>query len=276
MKVTMKKLLLTTMILTAAGACCFAQQADSVDVLRLFMKVCNNYKQYPVQVDLDILNSANYVLEPEDTGHIRVKFSLLKEGTYIGFGELEQIANDSLMLLVSKKQKKMLLYRHHRSVADQLLAYMGWQIKDSSLVRLAGRYKVRSVPYGKDTTAIEISAKGVLKLTTLPKEELLVRYNPASFEPYEVRQVKRTLMRITEAAYRQLAAEPEDDKHRLVHADSSYYIVREQSSVYRYDRIAHQRDAALPVTIADRIRKGVTGEYQPVGGYEGFAVSREF
>src|ERR1700753_2944858 len=106
----MKHLVLIGWILAVAP--CRAQQKDSIATMKLFLRVCNTYKTLPVQVDVDIANSANYIVEARDTSHTRVRFCLRKEGSYIAFDEMEQIANDSLMLLVDTTMRKMLLYQH--------------------------------------------------------------------------------------------------------------------------------------------------------------------
>lgn len=272
----MKILLFITSILLAVAGPSLAQQTDSLAGLKLFMKVCNSYKQLPVQVDVDIMHSANFILNADDSAHMQAKFNLRKEGSYIALGEMEQIANDSIILLVSAKMKRMLVYTHQHSVAEQMQLSLGLQLKDSSLQRIAGRYTVGSTKGANDTAEISLSARTLVRLTSLPAETVRVRYDPVSLRPYEIRQVKRSLHRLTEADYRLLSQESSVGEGKLVHSDSSYFFVREQLSVFRYDRISHLQDLPLPVTMDDRITKDGNGNYQPVNKYEAYSVSREF
>ncbi|MBS1663437.1 MAG: hypothetical protein JST68_20510 [Bacteroidetes bacterium] len=269
----MKKQMLILPILLLGIVFCRAQKQDQMESLKLFMKVCNNYKQLPVQVDMDIVNTCNYLMDEGDTGHVQARFVLCKEGTYIGYGEIEQIANDSMLLLVSARMKRILVYSHPNTIAGQLKNSIGWQLKDSSLERLATRYFVGMSVIAKDTAEIEIIGKTMVRQTDVPREAIRVRYDPVSLQPYEIRQTKRSLVPISAESYRELSARA--DGSLLLQKDSSYYIVREQVSVYRYDRISHQENGALPVTVADRIRKDNEGNYRPVSKYEGYGVSKE-
>lgn len=269
------KFFITFLVIASAGSC-LAQQADSLAGLKLFLKVCNSYKQLPVQVDVDILHSANLIMDAEDSAHMQARFTLRKEGSYIGMGEMEQIANDSMILLVSNKMKRMLVYTHQHSVAEQMQLSLGWQLKDSSLQRIAGRYAVGRTGGSKDTAEISLTARTRVRLTSLPAEVVRVRYDPVSLQPYEIRQVRRTIRRLTEADYRSLSKEPSVREDMFVHSDSSYYFIREQISVFRYDRISHIPETRLPVIMEDRIIKDGSGNYQPVSKYEAYSVSREF
>lgn len=261
-------------IITAAFSCP-AQKSDSLAALRLYLTVCNSYKRVPAQVDIDIRNSCNYFLEPGDTTHATARFSLRSDGTYMGFGEVEQIADDSLLLLVNKRLKKMLLYGHHRSVSEQLLANMGIRYPDSSLTRMAAKYKVEMMISKGDSAGIRVTGRVMLKYGDFPREDVTVRYNPSTLDPYEVRQVKRELVPLTVDQYHELATRPDEDRTRLIRTDSSFYLVRELVTVYRYDHIAHQQDAALPARVSDRVRKDDQGNFTPVDSYEGYTVKCE-
>lgn len=272
----MKFILFITAAFIVSARPCQAQRGDSLATLKLFMKVCNSYKQLPVQVDLDITNSANILVTAEDSSHTRATFVLRKEGSYIDLGDMEQIANDSVILLVSKRMKRMLLYSNTRSVSQQLQLSVGLQLKDSSLLRLAGRYTAAGTAIAKDTAEIGITGRLVVRMTNLPAETIRLKYDPVSYQPYEIRQVKRSLRPLTETDYRQLLSQGFTEGGALIHSDNRYYVVREQVSVYRYDRITHAPGDRLPVTIDDRITGDGNGNYKAISKYEGYSVSREF
>jgi hypothetical protein len=253
---------------------CPAQQADTLAILKLFMKVCNDYKTFPVAGIIDIRNSANVIATAQDTSHMHAQFSLTREGTYINLGEMEQIANDSLILLVSRPLKKMLLYANHRSVSQQLQLSIGWQLQDSSLRKLAGKYSANYALIAKDTAEITVTSRSPVRLTSLPAGSIRIRFDPVSFQPYRIIQVTRNLRPVTATDYELLSTQL--GGQMLAHRDSSYYIVHERVSEYRYDRITHTQDTRLPVTIRDRITRYAGGNYKPVGNFEGYSISKEF
>jgi hypothetical protein len=58
--------------------------------------------------------------------------------------------------------------------------------------------------------------------------------------------------------------------------DSSFYLIKEQQTVFRYRRIAHDEKDGLPVQVTDRLVAEGPGRYRPYGSYADFVLSRQF
>ena len=270
----MKHLVLIGWILAVAP--CRAQQKDSIATMKLFLRVCNTYKTLPVRVDVDIANSANYIVEARDTSHTRARFCLRKEGSYIAFDEMEQIANDSLMLLVDTMTRKMLLYQHHNSLTQEMKAALGWQTRDSSVKRMAAQYLVGADLLTTDTAEIRMTDRRTVGTSGLPVEVIVVLYNPANLQPYLIRQVRRGLIPLSVHDYQQLSLAPDARKELFFHSGDSWAIIREKVSVFRYDRISHMETELLPASIYDRVTRDTGGNFKPVPKYEGYLVVKQF
>lgn len=255
-----------------------AQQPDTLGSLKTFLQVCNAYKQLPLQMTLGIHNATNLVTTAEDTMQARASFYLQQHGTYIRFGELEQVANDSLMLLVSDNLKQMMLYNHQQSVADQLKQYLGFQWQDASLQQIAARYLATVLPLQNDTACIELTSRQPLMHTMLPRETVRVVYDPVSGHPFRVEQLRRTLVPLDEDTYNSFAADPawQNQLLKLTEKEASFFAIRQQSSFYTYENISHQPDKKLPVTISDRIAAGDTGSYAPAKAYADYLLTQHF
>ena len=266
--------LLLALALAAAGRA--NAQADSVAIMRRFLQVCNDYKQLPIQLDLDVRNSSNIVLSGNDTGDQKIGFYLSREGSYIAMGGVEQLANDSLLLLVNKATKRMILMANHQSIAARLKETMGMQMQDSSVDLLAARYTATEPPPVKDTAAIELKSRALLYHTQLPREEITIRYHAATKQPAEVITTKRSLLSVSDSVYREVSGRAEWAGKTVSVHDSSFYLLKEQVVVFRYRKITHEQTDGLPVRISDRLIAEGRGNYRPVGSYADFVLSRQF
>jgi hypothetical protein len=203
------------------------------------------------------------------------RFCLQQDGSYIGIGELEQIANDSLLLLVSAKLHRMIVYTHHSGIADQLQHYLGLQLEDSSMLRIAGRYTALARPTDKDMSTIEVNSRSVLYNTSFPKETITVSYKTMGWQPSRVVQVRRSLVPVSREIFDGLSAGTGDKSRLLVLPDSSYCVVKEQVSSFEYGAISHAAGVALPIRIGDRIVLDAAGSYRPVKAYDDFLVTQD-
>ncbi len=254
-----------------------AQQLDTLQGIKTFVKVCNAYKQLPLQLEVTMRNSTNFITGREDTIVAKARFYLQQDGSYISFGEVEQVVTDSLMLLVSNDLKRMMVYNTTgRSVPSQLQQYIGFQFKDSSLLRIAEKYTVSLIPSGKKNAGIEVNSRSFLYHTSLPKETIRVEYDEASSLPSGIVQLKRSLLPIDAVSYRAFSQKPEWADKLVAGPDSSFYIIKEQSAEFVYENIAHVAGIQLPVKISDRIRQEVPGRYAPAKAYQDYQLTQNF
>lgn len=251
------------------------QEKDTLSAMRTFLRLCHVYKQLPLQMEVDLRNSTNLVTAQEDTMSCRVKFVLSQDGSYIGFGELEQIVDDSVMLLISNKLKRMMVYPNHRSVSDQLKKYLGIQFKDSSLLQIAAKYTA-SLSMEKDTAWVEIRSRRMVYHTSLPGESIRVRYNPADSIPIGIVQLKRSLMPISQSTYEGMSGRADYEGKLIAGPDNRFFVIKEQVSTFSYVEIAHRPGVKLPAAISDRIVADAQGKYTPVKAYHDFLLTQNF
>jgi len=271
-----KSIILILLAAFLPGITAIAQQQDSLGSIRTLIRVCNVYKELPLQLGVRLQHSANYITSPDDTMHIDVKFYLQREGSYVSFGELEQVANDSLLLLVSNSMKRMIVYPAGKSVAGQFRQYMGLQLNDSSLLRLAAGYTASILPEEKGLAGIELKSRLAIPYTTMPKELIRVKYRLANNQPLEITQTSRRLIPITQSEYRALSSKSEWGDHLLATPDSSYFLIKEQVSTYIYDYITHTSGLKLPVAVSDRIMSYGHGKFVPVKSFGDFSLTQNF
>lgn len=248
------------------------KKADTLAAMRHFVTLCNNYKSLPLQLVVQVQNSSNMVSRAEDTASMEAGFYMSDKGSYIRYGELEQVANDSIVLLVSKDAKRMLVYPGNTALASQLKRVTGFYLQDSSVQKLAAGFTVKSEEAQNGIAGITLQSRVMVYGTRLPKEEIAIRYNADSQQPESVIQTQRQFIAIDSSSYAVLQQRPEySDK--LVEADGAWYVVKEQRNAFHYRQVDHLPDVPLPVLVSDRIDRLPDGSYKPVAAYNDFILS---
>ena len=228
-----------------------APRPDTLKTIGTFIGVCNSYKQLPLQLSLQIDRSSNLPMRPEDSMRTVAVFYLKQEGAYIRMGELEQVVNDSLLLLVSTTMKRMILYPNRTSTASQLKKYLQLSFGDSSIARVAARYRVGMEKEDADSSVIELTSRSVLSGTALPKEVIRMSYRKEGLVPIRLIQTERQI-------------------------DLSTKNILEKVTTYTWLAITHKKEEQLPVSIGDRIGIDQSEGYRPLKAYSDFVLIKNF
>ena len=245
-------------------------KTDTLATARLFIEVCNVYKQLPLYLDLEMINTTNFVITTEDTSRSRAEFYMIPGSSYIRFGEVEQIANDSMALLVSNKIQKMILYSNAQPIISRMKMMMGVQLPDSSLLEIAKKFKAEQKQMN-DTAVIELTNRLPLPGTSLSKEKIEVLYDAKTKNPFRVKTIRRTLIPLMQEEYNDLKSRPGMAGRLVQIEEKGYFLVKEQSASFIYKTINHE-SVKLPATIMNRIVKSNEGIYEPVKGYEAYQL----
>jgi hypothetical protein len=245
---------------------------DTLSLLKTFIAVCQGYQRLPLQLDMDMRHSTNLMTSPDDTLSQSAVFYLSSWGSCIRFGEVEQLSTDSLMIIVSHRLKRIIIYRNTGSVESLLARFVALPMKDSSLALLQQRYKVTVPDNSDDTARLVLQTRQAIYGSRLPKDEIRVLYNKTTQMPWRVEQLHRSLVEMSPEAWKSFAGAPGwEDK--LVRAnDSTCFVIKELQTVYSYRHIAHEPGKKPPVSLADRIIAEAPGRWRGVAGYEDYQI----
>jgi len=244
---------------------------DTLAIAKEFMQVCNLYKELPLQLNLELRNTTNFITGEGETASYQAEFYLQKGASYVRFGEVEQLVDDSVALLVSNKMQKMIFFSNAQPVLLQIKAMTNLQLKDSSVVELSKRYNALKRSKENDITIIELINRESLKGTVLPKETIELQYNTKTKTPIRVLTTKRTLIALEQSEYENLKSQP-GVADKLVFIESKgYYLMKEQNAAFVYRSVSHEK-IKIPVAISERIVKGHKNKYTPAKGYETYQV----
>lgn len=266
------KIILLAILFTSFSIGLSAQKKDTLQTIRDFMEVCNVYKQMPLHLELEVYNTTNLIRNPEDTASLQGEFYITSGDSYIKFGEIEQLVNDSTALLVSDKLQRMILFLNAQAIRTGMKALAGVQLQDSSLALMGMKYKTRTNLLTNEESSIELIDRSTLYGTSLPKETIEIQFDVKTKTPAKVITIKRTLLPIEQKDFDALSMQAAmTDK--LLKLEKEYYLIREQISTFVYKTVGHEANIKIPATIADRIKKNENGEFAPVKEYEKYAIT---
>ena len=268
--------LLAGMLLQHRPACAIqyaGRPADTLDIFRAFISVCQSYQRLPLQLELEVHRYTNLMTSPEDTISQQAVFYLGHSSSCILLGDVEQLGSDSMMVIVSNKMKRMLVYRNTGMVENLLARFVTGPLTDSSLAALGHRYEA-VVPGSRDDTArLVLNSRQFVYGSLLPKEEITAFYNKATKTPYKVVQLRRSLVEIDPEAWKDFQGKGEWEGKLVKGADSTRFVIKELRTEFCYRRIAHDPAGKPPILISDRIVGAAPGQWQAARGYEDFMIS---
>ncbi|HET9824270.1 MAG TPA: hypothetical protein VFP87_02985 [Chitinophagaceae bacterium] len=275
-----KKLPLTIVVLVLVVSNVFSQQNknDSLFAFREFSRLQKMYQHLPVQINLHIQNSASPLTTPQDTLQTEMSIYFGTAGFYMEAEGLEEIVNDSLIVMVNNPSKQISVYRNDKSVMKRIYESLSMVLPDSSLQEFTHRYQSLVQDLDGAIRKIALNSRVTLYGTGKPKEIMTVTYQKTSYKPIEVTQTKLRLLPIDSSIYAGLLNDKTYDDKLLSAATSKgqiFFLVKEQKTSYRFLRIDYNVQIP-PAKQQDRIAVAEDGSYLPSKGYEDYQVSTEF
>jgi len=265
------------MLLPGVKAMAHAKE-DSMAVFKQFVQVCVGYNQLPMHVNMLVQNTADIVTTPQqDSTAYNVDFFLLDKGLYIKAGEDEQLINDSVIVSISRRLKRMAVRPNKtHSVAEQMKLVMGRFSQDSSLEKLSAKFTVVLAPgLAGETNSIRLVSKAVLPGSQLPKQRMEAVYKKDTKLPVSVEYVRTKLVAIDSTAYAQLLKDPGYNSKLVATGNGYFFLIKSAFTRYVFNAIDYS-NVSLPLQVSDCIRKNASGHFVPAPGYELFKISENF
>jgi hypothetical protein len=261
-------ILLVAGILPATGFAQKKKKDESVSLVKEFAQVCNLYKRTPLHLSVEYTQTATIIVSAADQATAKAEFFLTDDGAYIRFGNTEQIVTDSLLLMVSLDQRMMMLADNAEDIRSRMNNYLGMQLADSSVQKMADEYSAVYLPATGEEKIIELTNKAHLPGTDIVKEIISVRYNAKTKDPLQVVYLRRTLVPVSD----EYIASRQTGTSDLIKIKDNYFMMNERTGTFKYTSIDHSEHIKLPVRLADRIRKNEDGKIIPANGFENYYV----
>lgn len=252
--------------------------SDSLSVYRELTLMGQWCQQLPLYMDLHFAHSVMMASKRKDSAETDMVLYYGKTGSYIKAEGMEQIVNDTMLVLVNNEAKMLRLYSSGSMPQNSLQRTVLPLMSDGSINNLALRYSVNVADGDKKLKRIVLESREMVFGTALAKELISISYYAGSYQPVSFDQTKRSLMPVDSTVYSRLM---QDDQYKgkLVSTRAKgnflFFIVKEQQTVCRVINVRHgQQDP--PVRQQDRVARMPDGTYQPAKGFEDYMLSKEF
>jgi hypothetical protein len=275
----MLKNILTVMGLLWAGwaAAQPVQGGDSLAAFRPFAAIGRLYQRPAVQLTMHLRREAVPVTSASDTLQADVELYYGKPNEYVRTEGLEEIVNDSVVLLVNTPARRMMRYRNTPAIRQSLeRGAMPW-MPDSSLAALAKRYRATVTAGDSGVSKTELISREVVGGTQEPKEKIVLLYRTATSEPVQCTETRVSLVPVDSLVYTQLQQQAAYTGRLLTSSGKRgriYLIVKEVSTECSFRKV----DLGVkrpPVSEGDRLVLMAGGGYKPAKGYEDYLLTQE-
>jgi len=265
-----------------APVCVFGQKkAENAAMLKQFINVCNSYKQLPLHASITVRNAADIITSADDTLQYNIEFFIRDDNAYINMAGEVEVINDSLMLFINNRQKRMALSQNPTGHISTQLNYVSNMFRqDSSISKMAALYTAQQVTgivkNGEPAAdTIILKSRALMPGTQLPKEMIKVAYRVGSQQPLSIVQSHVKMIPLSADNYNELeknALYP----GKLVNTGKGYYfLIKDASTEYVFTHIDNDASTQMPLQISNCIEKNARGKYVPAKGFEGFLFSND-
>lgn len=274
-----KYIVLFYLIILSASNGAFAQKGKKgkqKEIYTEFQEVSLWYKKLPFLAELKFQQRSLPETMSEDNLETVMNLYYGVSEYYMMAEGIEQIANDSLMVLVNQDAKMITVYPRTKSVRNRL-EQSGLMIADDSTKKaILSKFDMSSVDSG-DLRRIHFISREKMNNSKWPKEELTIHFNPGTKTPVLFEQVKRVLVPIDSADYETLKSDKEYLDRCLkitVENTNLFFVIRDHLTNCEYKSIIHDM-VKMPMKITDRVIQQPDGTFRSAKGFEEYAVAIE-
>lgn len=255
-----------------------AGTVDSLEAYRAIAQIGSWYTQVPLLMKLQLTTRIAPAAAGQDSLVAEVTLFYGKSEFYMRVDGLEQIGNDSLLLLVNREAKIINLYPGNKEQQAWLARAASMFSVDSSLRSLVESYTASVTSLTGDNRQVVLQSRKMVTGTNLPRELIKISFAGKTHQPIAFDQTKTSLVPIDAETYNSLHTEPKYAGKLVSISESGtnlFFILKQQQVFCRFVEIDRKMTRS-PVKQEDRIRKAANGEYQPVGEMEGYLLSKSF
>lgn len=273
-----KRLIATASLLTCSLACFAQTRMTSSRVKHEILKLAATYQKRPIEMHIHIRNSATSVTSPMDTLQADMLLYYGKNAFYLQTEGLEQILNDSLIILVNAPAKRIMIQRNWPDSTHNQTTSLAMWLPGSPALDLLEQYNASVEDAGANQKRIVLQSRDVVYGTRLASETVTITYHISSHQMVELSRAREQLVPMDSAIFTSLQNDSAF-RGRMITVPSAereqYFLVKQVTTSYIFKEVSY-RVLHPPVSERDRVIRQQNGEYVPVNGFEEYVVSTEF
>lgn len=266
------------LISTMADAQHRKQRVDTLAVYREFAALGQWYMQQPLQMSVHFGYRCTPAYADNDSVETDMQLYYGKNDFYMQSEGMEQIVNDSVVVMVNNETKMINLFPNNGQAFKKLQEAMALFTIDSSLQKLAQLYTAGISDTGQGAKQITLQSRNKVSGTNYLKEIVSVTFDAATRRPLSYHHITRSLAPVDSLAYSRLA-ENSAYGGRLITTKVKEYnlflVVKERITDCRFTNISHSQQQS-PAREHDRVLRQANGEYQAAKGFENYLVTTEW
>jgi hypothetical protein len=244
------------------------KEKDTMLLYREFIGISRDYQQPPLQARI-VFRKASNLLQMDTTSSM-AEFHLQKGSGYINFGEVEQLATDSMMLLVNNRLKRMVLVQQDSIAANGMASFMP-AFPAQAVEAMAKKYTAKKTPLDGGDTLIRLDSRKLLPGTNTPLETLEIRY-ANRLNPVLASVTKNSFAPLSDSAFFKKELLPQ---YKVQVEGKGEHLLRQQTDEYLFQHIGHDANRPLPITMGNRVVKGSNNQWIPAKGYEQYSIKKQ-
>lgn len=259
------------------GAITATAQQDNLTVYREFARLGQRYLTAPLQMKVHFTYKVSPATSVQDSAETDMELHYNNHDFYMLAEGMEQIANDSLIVMVNHEAKMIRVYSNEGLMLRKLQSAMAMFVPDSSLQKLAQMYSANIQDESPGIKRVTLQSRDKISGTDLIKESISVTYDAATYQPLIYHQAKFNLIPVDSTMYNQVKNDSTYTRRLLstkTNAGNLFFVVKEKATRCRFINISHQQQAP-PAREQDRVLRLPNGEYKPANGFDEYMVRRE-
>lgn len=268
-------MLVSTVGNTSAGA--QGKTPDSLVALREFAQLGQMYHHPSVRLVIHMEQISNLPTATADSLETDMDLYYGAPDFYMQAEGLEEISNDSVVVMVNKPAKRMMVYPHNHQVGSSIEKTISMFMPDSSIQALSRRYSSELENAGEGKRQLTLTSRELVYGTDIPRETVRVIYHPSSHELAEFKQIKTSLVPVDSSVFGGLQKE-QAYNGKLVTSSTNkgklFFVAKELTITCRFDKIDYGLKHS-PVTEGDRVEKMADGKYRPAKGFEDYVLTNQ-
>ncbi len=250
---------------------------DSLQSFGELVKIKSFYNRQPFDLTVHIERTSFPGNEGKDSLQSDLRLYSDPHQFYIQSEDLVEVGNDSVLVMLNKGSKQILLYSNRQKITGANIRSSLAILPDSSWSQIAQKYKARLSVVDAGINRIEIESRQLIPEKGMSKESMQVDFHTSTHEPVSMEQIRYSLVPIDSAGFNQLQASP-IYKDKIVDAVGKsgrmYFVIKEERTTFYFTKINFEIKGP-PIKLNDILVKQPNGEYVVTSKYEGYSLSNE-
>lgn len=234
------------------------------------------WRKRPLMVKMQIQTTNAIADITRSETAINMELFFVNNNYYIRTETMEQLLEDSFLLVVHKNAQQMVLRKVDSEFRALFLSQLNRQFKlhDSLLNTRNSKYDLSEDSANSGEKCLKISSISTSGYSDAPKEEVKLFVDRLTGLPIRLEQINNSLLPVTETELPNLLNSSDYKNYLIKGKEGSaipYFLLKKSKTVFVYNKISFDA-VEFPVTLKDRIVLDAEGNWKPLKSFDQFTL----